>query len=170
MNTEIINFVKYPLNRPDCTEYKILVAELNKKLTDDGIINLKNFILPDALAQFNSEVDARIHQAYHCIHGANSYFKNFPGEVPAGSVSTESYTLGRDKLSNTKINTLYEWPQLRRFVADILNENEVYINADPTNALFSTNIQRRLQGRLAFRHNEIYHYYQFTNIRCWWNI
>ena len=135
MIATFVNLSDYPLDKPDGAGYQSLVEISRQKLVKTGLINLPNFLTRDGIDAFNSEIDERMPQAFYSEHGPNSYFDEYPGELPYDILNSTSFCMGRDKLLNTGMDTLYHWPPMRRLIGDITGNENVYMHEDPSNAL-----------------------------------
>jgi len=135
MNLNYINLADYPVDQPQSDAYHSLVAEWRDRLADTGLINLENFLTPQGIEKYRSEVYERMPDAFHSVHGAQAYFDNFPGEIPPDVLGSHTHCLGRHNLRNTEMDIFYEWEPLRRFIAALTGNTEVFLHEDPTNAL-----------------------------------
>jgi len=131
----LVNLTDYPLDQPDSGQYRSLVDSLGRQLAETGLINIPNFLTLNAIEKFNNEINERMPQAFYSEHGPSSYFDAYPGELPYDILNSTSYCMGRDKLLNTEMDTLYHWEPIRRFIAGITGNERVYLHEDPSNAL-----------------------------------
>ena len=135
MNINHINLSAYPINEPESSEYQSLVAEWRNKLADTGLINLECFLTEEAVEQHRSEVYKRLPDAFHSVHGAQTYFEKMPGEFPTDALGSNTHCLGHHNLQNSAMDALYRWEPLRKFIAALTGNPEVFLHEDPTNAL-----------------------------------
>ncbi len=135
MIASLVNLSDYPLDKPDGARFRSLVETLGRQLAETGLINIPNFLTPNGIEKFNNEINERMPQAFYSEHGPSSYFDAYPGELPYDILNSTSYCMGRDKLLNTDMDTLYHWQPMRRFIAGITGNERVYLHEDPSNAL-----------------------------------
>lgn len=135
MTAELVNLTDYPLDRPDSAAYRELTAHWRDRLAADGFIVLPDFLTPKGLDTFNAEIANRRPTAHYSDHGPSSYFDRFDCPLPMQVLRSRSYMMGRDRLIDTQMDALYHWDPLRRFAADILGHEQIYLHEDPCNAL-----------------------------------
>ena len=135
MNLDYVNLSEYPIHEPESDAYSQLVRSFSQLLSDEGLINLENFLTPDGIEKYRSEIYQRSSDAFHSVHGAQAYFKDFPGELPDGVLGSNTYCLGHHDLTGSNMDSLYQWQVLRRFIAALTSLPEVFLHEDPTNAL-----------------------------------
>lgn len=135
MNIENVNLTDYPIDRPDCAQYRSLVSDLRERLSVTGLINLEAFLTPEGVGALREETYEKAPDAYHSVHGAQAYFDHFRGEYPDGVVGSDTYCMGHHVLRDTAMDALYRWEPTRRFIASLTGNGEVFLHEDPTNAL-----------------------------------
>lgn len=135
MNPEYVNLSVFPLHQPESDAYKRLVEEWRSKLATTGLINLEEFLTPEGVEAFRGEVYERLPNAFHSVHGAQTYFDKMPGEFPTDALGSNTHCLGHHNLQNSAMDALYKWEPLRKFIAALTQNTEVYLHEDPTNAL-----------------------------------
>lgn len=140
MNTRYINLGDYPINQPDSKAYRSLIKSLQKELASEGMINLIDFLTPQGLLSYREEVESRQNIAYHAKSERHPYgyerSEDLPEDHPQNTFGpTESFRLARHHFPDTAIDELYCWPPMRTFIADITNNPETFLSADPSNGL-----------------------------------
>jgi len=135
MILDYVNLSDFPLHEPDSEAFQDLVTEWRSKLSATGLINLVDFLTPEGVEQFRSEVYERLPNAFHSVHGAQAYFDKMPGEFPKDALGSDTHCLGHHNLQNSAMDALYKWEPLRNFIAALTGNQEVYLHEDPTNAL-----------------------------------
>lgn len=130
-----VNLSSYPIDQPSSDRYRSTVEWHRKELGVNGLAILPDFLTSEGVEQFTREIDDRMPQAFYSEHGPNDYFDNLPGKLPYDVLNSTSYCLGRDKLLNTEMDTLYHWPPMRQLIADITGNERIYLHEDPSNAL-----------------------------------
>ena len=135
MNTAFVNLSDYPIDQPQSSEYQSLVKSLRKNFIATGLINIENFLTPEGIAKFNTQIDERMPLAYFSQHGPSSYFDEFSDLLPDESLNSSSHCLGRSDLLDTEMDKLYHWPPMRQFIGDVTGNEKIYVHEDPSNAL-----------------------------------
>ncbi len=133
---KILDLDRYPLDRPDTADYAALVARCQADLVAHGLFDLAGLVKADALeATLNTvlprfDTEAFTHERMH-----NIYFKReIPGLAPdhpaLREVQTSNRTLCGDQVTDTVIDGIYNWPPLRRFIADVMQKPELFVMDD----------------------------------------
>ncbi|MCP4765254.1 MAG: hypothetical protein GY875_03195 [Gammaproteobacteria bacterium] len=140
MNATFVNLHDYPIDRPDTDAYQAMVADQQKRLCAEGMINLVDFLTPAGVLKYRHEIKSHLDIAYHAISERHPYgyerSDQFPEDHPRNTFgSTESFRLARHHLPGTAIDELYCWPPMKRFIADITGNDEIYLSGDPSNGL-----------------------------------
>lgn len=135
MNLDHVNLADYPIDRPESVKCRSVVDAFRDRLSETGLINLEGFLTPDGVATFRSEIDARLPDAFHSVHGPQAYFDNFPGDLPGDVLGSKTWCMGHHLLGGTAMDALYRWAPTRRFIAALTGHREVFLHEDPTNAL-----------------------------------
>lgn len=135
MNLDYVNLSDFPLDQPQSKAYKDLVVEWRTRLASTGLINLDHFLTPEGVEQCRSEVYERLPDAFHSVHGAQAYFDKLPGDFPTDALGSNTHCLGHHNLQSTTMDSLYQWDPLRKFIAALTGNKEVFLHEDPTNAL-----------------------------------
>lgn len=135
MNLDYVNLPAFPLHEPGSEACQQLVEEWRSKLRATGLINLEEFLTPEGVEQLRSEVYERLPNAFHSVHGAQAYFDKMPGDFPTDALGSDTHCLGHHNLQNSDMDTLYKWEPLRKFIAALTGNKEVFLHEDPTNAL-----------------------------------
>ena len=140
MNTKFINLSDYPIHLPESNEYRSFVLKQRQTLLEKGMINLKGFLTQDGIASYKKEVEERMDFTFHAVSERHPYgyhpSKQFPSDHPRNTFgATESHRLARHHLPNTAIDALYCWPPMRRFIADVTDNEQTFLSGDPSNGL-----------------------------------
>ena len=134
---DIIDLTRYPLDRPDSTDWQSLVSECRATLARDGLFNLPGFMLPGAVTRAvetlrplfatGSFTHARRHNIYF-----QPDLPGLPPDHPAlRQVTTVNHTLCADQLGQTDLRVLYDWPPFARFLAAVMGRQRLYPMDDP---------------------------------------
>ena len=59
MNIENVNLTDYPIDRPDCAQYRSLVSDLRERLSVTGLVNLEAFLTPEGVGALREETDEK---------------------------------------------------------------------------------------------------------------
>lgn len=140
MNTHNLNLSDYPIDQPESECYQALATKLRKDLATDGMVNIVDFLTPQGINNYRQEIEARQTVAFHAKSERHPYgyqrSENFPADHPKNTFgATESYRLARHHFPHTAIDELYCWRPMRRFIADITDNTETFLSADPSNGL-----------------------------------
>ncbi len=140
MDTRLINLRDYPVDRPDSNEYQTLIVKLKEQLATEGMINLVDFLTHEGIVKYRGEIESRQNIAFHAKSRRQPYgyhrSDDFPPDHPCNTFGdTESFRLARHHLPDTAIDELYCWPPMRKFIADLTGNPEVFLSADPSNGL-----------------------------------
>lgn len=136
----LVNLDAYPLDRPTSTEYKQLITQQKESLATHGIVNLEDFLTSEGVDLFTQEIHDRSDVAFHNISERQPYgydrSSEYDDDHPRNSFGrTESHRLARHHFANTKLDELYCWQPMQRFMADITSQSQVYLSGDPSNGL-----------------------------------
>ncbi len=140
MTTSLVNLSEYPLHEPESARYQSLVAQQKQLLSTEGMINLPNFLTTEGIRTCKQEIADRTDIAYHAKSERHPYgyhrHPEHPQDHPLNRMAkTQSFRLAHHHLPATEIDALYRWPPLRRFIADITGNQQIYLSGDPSNAV-----------------------------------
>jgi len=135
---EIIHSERYPIDLVDDPRRQAAVDQVRTQLASDGCAVIRNFFSEAGLAALVNEAEARKSQAYYSpSKNCNVYLNNgnpdLPEEHPLnimmprtnGFITTDLFG------EETAARRLYYWEPLKRFLADCLGKDELYIYEDP---------------------------------------
>ena len=135
---DLIDHVRYPIDEPESSLRARAVEQAEAGLAADGCAVVPGFFSPRGLALLLAEADARKNRAHYSEnkacnvylgdgnpdrptdHPQNVFLQRSNGFVPADAFGAE--TISRQ---------LYDWPPLKRFVADCLGKETLYVYEDP---------------------------------------
>ncbi|WP_311946081.1 HalD/BesD family halogenase [Halomonas piscis] len=134
---QVVNLEKYPIDRQESDAYHETVKTVQDQLHQDGCMLLSRFIRDDVVAALREESEALAPLAYFSDNNVNPYVTkddpNLPADHPVRFF--QHYTNGfvaRDQIpENAIVKQLYHNPAFQRFLADCLEEPEIYEFADP---------------------------------------
>ena len=138
--TDLLDLARYPLDRPDSTVCQRLVSEARELFSAGGMARFEGFLSPAGLARLQAEAAGLIPEAHFVEKRANPYHRAASKELPPDHpYRIESPTRRRGvayhQMGGTALQALYRWPPLRRFVAAVTGKAELFLHADPSNAL-----------------------------------
>jgi len=158
---DIIDHTNFPLDQPDSHAYQEAVQQVQAGLAADGCSVIKNFLSPAGLAAILGEAEERKSQAYYAPKKiCNIYLGE--GNPEKAADHPQNHFLERtngfitsDLLSEgTAAHSLYYWPPLRKFLADCLNKNELFIYADPVSNMIVNVAEKGQQFNWHYDTNE----------------
>jgi hypothetical protein len=136
--SDIIDHGNYPLDQVENPLRQQIIDRVRADLAQDGCAVIRHFISEDGLQQLLSEANDRKTQAYYSPKKmCNVYLGDADPELPDdhprnifiprtnGFVTAD--LLGED----TAAHRLYYWKPLKRFLADCLNKEKLFIYEDP---------------------------------------
>lgn len=134
----IVDLIKYPIDKPDSAEYIKIINRVKAGLKDGGCAVLPNFLNSSGLEALVTEAESRKPYAYYSPsklcniylakgnpdkpsdHPQNVFMERTNGFLTADLFGKDTYAY-----------TLYHWEPLRKFLAVCLGKDELYIYADP---------------------------------------
>jgi len=134
---QFVDLDLYPIDQPESDAYKNLVAKCRADLEANGMFNLDGFIKSEALTEAVAEVEDDLKNnsfKHHRVH--NIFFKDeMPGieaDHPAmQKFDSSNHTVCGDQLEGTVVKTVYEDDDLRRFLAETMSKDELFLMDDP---------------------------------------
>ena len=135
---EIINHELYPIDLADDPRRRAAVEQVRAQLESDGCAVLRNFFSDAGLAALLAEAEARRAQTYYspnkrCNVYLNDGNPDYPPEHPLNVFlpRTNGFITADLFGAETAARRLYYWQPLKRFLADCLGKDELYIYEDP---------------------------------------
>lgn len=136
---EVVDLDRYPLHEPGGDRYVGLVARLRRELAQHGVCDLDGFVRPEALAAAIEQLRPVIDTAAHLQDRSHTVWflppDALPGVAPDHPSMTEVRTVNRtvcaDQIVGTVVHTIYEWPPLRRFIAELVGVADLHLMVDP---------------------------------------
>ena len=133
---DILDLDRYPIDRPGTPAYDALVRQCRAELEAEGMFSLHGLMRADIAQQIADDVAHDMAtNAFHHAREHNIYFqKSIPGLAPdhpaLGTFRTSNHTLTGDQVAETAVTTTYEYPPLRRFLADVMDKPELHLMDD----------------------------------------
>ncbi len=141
----IINLAAYPLADPKAPAYAQTVSRLRRELDSQQYCVLPDFVLPATCNELVSEVTQRLPDAYRNSSRRNCYLRRqgdatLPDDHPTNRFFDASYRMLAYDLfeEGTLLRAFYTWEPLRRFIADVVGAEGLYLSEDryqPANVL-----------------------------------
>lgn len=135
---EVVNLEAWPIDNADDPRYAALVERLRHDLDDKQYCVLPHFITEAALRRTIADVEAVFEQGYRNRSHRTCYLykqgdPSKPADHPSNIFFDASYRMiAHDILAeNIPIKTLYFWPQMIRFVEDVVGAEALYPSDDP---------------------------------------
>ncbi len=147
---DLIDLKRYPLGEPAGAAYRVLVRAGQMRLAEAGALTLPGFVTPEAVALMRREAEALLRQAYYCVQDHNPYLIEDDPAYPAAHPRNRRQQTDKGCLADDLITVagalraLYDWPNLRGFIAAVLGVATLYPYEDP---LGSLNINISLEGQ-----------------------
>ena len=138
---DLVDLVRYPIDRPDDSSYADLVTEARRQLAATGASELAGFLTPAGLDVMVDDALALEPLAFHSGGLGTAYLglpdeslpedhpRRYWGTYGVGAVAYDQFPAG------SPIRRLYEWPTLLRFLTDVLDRGPIHPSADPLGAL-----------------------------------
>lgn len=134
----IINHAQYPIDDPDHPQRQVIVDHIKTELDNDGCAVIRNFFSDAGLKALIAEAAERLEQTYYspkklCNIYLNEGDAGFPKEHPRNVfIPRTNGFITADLFSEaTHSYRLYHWEALKRFLADCLGKDELFIYDDP---------------------------------------
>lgn len=133
----ILDLDRYPLDAADSSEYRDLVAARRQDLATHGMFNLNGFARPEAVARCVAEIAplfetaAYTHKRAHNIYFDDDIADLAPDHPALRRLQTTNRTLCADRIPDSMVTRVYEWPPLAAFLAATMGMPRLYPMADP---------------------------------------
>lgn len=133
---EILDLDRFPIDQPGTPAYDALVARCQSELTADGMFSLDGLMHSHVAQQVADDTaEDMATAAFHHSREHNIYFepeiKGLAADHPAlRRFKTSNHTLCGDQVAHTAVTTAYEFPPLRRFIADVMGKSELHLMGD----------------------------------------
>lgn len=133
--TQIIDLSKYPITQPD------FQARSAKTLDGEGVLVLKDFLIPDALNAIKTEAAAGQEKAYFCTQSHSVYLTppnpEFAHNHPVNRQveSSKGCICDDDVSQESALRALYDAPEFRDFVKAVTGEKSLHPYADPLSSI-----------------------------------
>ncbi len=136
--TEIINHARYPIDRPGDPLRHAVIEQVRRELAADGCAVIREFFSPAGLDALLGEARNRLAQTYYspaklCNVYLNDGDPDFPDDHPLNIFipRTNGFITADLFGDETAARRLYDWEPLKRFLAECLDKDELFIYEDP---------------------------------------
>lgn len=116
-------------------------SECHRTLDNNGVLVLPGFLKPSAIASIQKEGLENQHLAYYTADNHNIYLTPPDPEYPADHVRNREVTSSKGCITTDQIptesslHTLYDAPEFRRFLCEVLDETDLFEYADPLSSI-----------------------------------
>ena len=135
---DLVDLDRYPITRPESTEYQAVVADAQQGLRADGCAVIKDLIRYQAVRAISDEIVARKHTTHYSTQVINPYFHfhhndEYADDHPMNTFLERSsgFIPGDSWEDTTAMRVMFEHPALAKFLADCLEIPELHPYADP---------------------------------------
>lgn len=134
---DVVDLHRYPLFEPSSARYREVVGQIQRELREDGCSVVRGFFRAGALAALRSEAEALAPRAYRHDIRTNAYSTiDDPGLPPDHPVrlfmDRSNAFVAKDRIPvHAWISRVYHDRDFQRFVADCLEERQIFEYADP---------------------------------------
>ncbi|MEO1555336.1 MAG: 2OG-Fe(II) oxygenase [Pseudomonadota bacterium] len=134
---DLINLDVYPLDRPESSGFRDLVATCKAALAKDGLFNLPGFVRPAALERAVRELSPLFeHHSFVHARRHNIYFRKHVEDVDATHPALREFetfnrTVCADQMGRAVVIRLYEWPAFANFLSKVMGKDRLFTMADP---------------------------------------
>ncbi len=132
---DVVDLTRHPLDDPGYRD------ECRRAVDADGALVLRGFLRPEAVAALVAEAEHLRPLAYFSAHTHSVYLDPADRERPAGDarsravVSTKGAVTTDQVPQGSGLRVLYDAAVFRRFLCDVLGEDELHEYADPLSSI-----------------------------------
>lgn len=127
---------RFPLQAPEAPAYRQLVERCRDSLAAEGMFDLVGFVRAGALDRCIAalrpliEEKSFLHRRRHNIYFCREV-EGLAADHPAlRLVETVNRTVCADHMRHALVTDIYEWPPLRRFLAEVIGKPELFLMDD----------------------------------------
>ena len=134
---DYVNLRRYPIDRPQESEYSEVMAHAQAMLADDGCAVLKGFVDEKGARLLAAEADRVAPQAWRSYNRTNVYFTRDDETLPPAHPMRQFYDRANAFVpadnfgADSPLRQLYEHPAFMPFIREALQERDFYRYADP---------------------------------------
>jgi hypothetical protein len=133
---DVLDLDRYPIDRPESSEFAQLVAACQREMAMNGMFNLHGFVRPAAIARAASEIQplgdraSFTHERRHNVYFEDRVAELGPGHGALARFDTVHHTLCDDQLHGSIVHTIYEFAALPAFLACVLQKPQLFLMSD----------------------------------------
>ena len=133
----LIDLERYPIDRPQSSDWMNLVARSQAELAAMGMFNLEGFLRPGVAERLATELrteldtNAFTHRRQHNVYFRNTIDGVDPDHPALQPLQTVSHTVCADQLGSCDLVAIYEEPALAGFLAAAMGKAVLHTMADP---------------------------------------
>jgi hypothetical protein len=146
----LVDLAGFPVDRLEAAEGRAFLARCRDQLQEDGALVLNGFLKAEAVDLILAQTEPLLPQSYYCAHRHNVYLTDADPRFAEDHarnrlVTSDLGCLADDQIpSNSALRAIYDWPELRAFLAAVLGYPRLHRYADPLGSL-NINIAQRGQ-------------------------
>ncbi|MCH8550363.1 MAG: hypothetical protein LAT62_00410 [Natronospirillum sp.] len=158
--TGLLDLERYPIDKLDSDEGQALVRHCRKQLEDDGCVVLDQFVPTEALARLEAETERLSPDAHYNQTETNPYNGDPDPSLPTNHPKnrfadrTNGFVAGDRINSETIIRQVYESSDFQRFIAAVVELEEIHEYADPLAGLVVNVLREGCQHPWHYDTNE----------------
>ena len=135
---DVVDLDRYPLHRPESTEYNELVERCRGQLRAEGLFNVPGFMRTEVIKTCLADIKPVIAtQAFVNSRKHNIYFEDHVADLAADHPAlrhhqdpTSNRTICADQIEGTAITALYDWPAFAAFLARVVGKPALFTMDD----------------------------------------
>ena len=141
---EVVDLDRYPIHALESDPGRALIADCQRQLAANGVASLPDFFQADALAETVAVGEQIADLAWHADQQHNVYFTDLAAATaehgaddPRGRpIRSSQWATAYDLLpADLPLRTMYEAPEMLRFLEAVLDKEELYRSIDPLDAV-----------------------------------
>jgi hypothetical protein len=133
--SDIIDFSTCPVSNP------LFARQCATRLASDGILTLPSFLQSGAVDMLVAEAEAQKHNAYFTASSHNVYLSEPRPDLDSSHVFNRQIISSKGCITTdqvpeqSRLKTIYDAPEFRKFIATIVGEPALYEYADPLSSI-----------------------------------
>ncbi len=158
---DLVDFDRYPIDRPNSGEYKKTVDQARAQIRNDGCAIVKDLIRPTAIRIIGDEIRERKHLTHFSLQSMNPYFHtkqndDYPDRHPMNTFIERSscFIPGDAWGAELAIDILFRSGELTSFLCACLEIESMHCYADPLAGLTANILNPGQQFAWHFDTNE----------------
>ncbi|MDV6318695.1 hypothetical protein [Chromohalobacter sp. HP20-39] len=133
----LIDLERYPIDQLDGERGRALIEQCREQLGEDGCVVLKGFVPDEALTRLERETERLSPEAHYNQTETNPYNSDGDSSLPASHPKnrfgdrTNGFVAGDRIGADTIIRQVYSHAGFQRFIARVVDMDEIHQYADP---------------------------------------